>query len=555
MKLLTATQMREVDRTTIEECGIPGPVLMHEAAQAVVRLLQQQYGAALRGRVGILCGRGNNGGDGMVVARLLHGLGVAVRLVLLGDPAGIHGDAALAWNSVQAIQQSQHPDFDLHIVADESAWPAAFDTLKRCSLLVDAVLGTGIRSAVRGLTRQALLDMIQRRAQDRDAIPVVAIDMPSGLASDAGESEEDDCILQADWTVTFTAPKLGQFLSPHADRIGRLRVEAIGTPARVLARPGFTVELTTGITCQPFLQPRLSDSHKGGFGHVLVLGGSVGKSGAAALAGTAALRVGAGLVTVAAPASVLPLIAGYRPELMTEPLPETPQGTLALSGLEQGRIGELLATRTVLAMGPGVSQIAETAELVRRLVAQTDRPLVLDADGLNAFAGHRDQLRAAGAVLTPHPGEMSRLFGVSTAEVQAHRRSYAQRLAQETGAIVVLKGHRTLVAGPDGRLFVNTTGNPGMATGGTGDVLTGMVAGLIAQFPRHDRLQAVAAAVYLHGLAGDEAALIRGEMGLLAGDLIECLPRAMARATADKVELPRQWAAVRGAMRASHPKA
>jgi NAD(P)H-hydrate epimerase len=238
---------------------------------------------------------------------------------------------------------------------------------------------------------------------------------------------------------------------------------------------------------------------------------------------------------------------------MTEPLPETLQGTLALAALEQGRIGALLATRTVLAIGPGVTQNAETAELVRRLVAQADRPLVLDADGLNAFAGQRDALcaGAAGAVLTPHPGEMSRLFGVSTAEVQAHRRAYAQRLAQETGAIVVLKGHRTLIAGPDGRLYVNTTGNPGMATGGTGDVLTGMVAGLIAQFPHQDRLQVVAAAVYLHGLAGDEAALVRGEAGLLAGDLIECLSRAAARTASDSLELPRQWSAVR----ASRPQA
>lgn len=543
MKLLTAAQMREVDRITIEECGIPGPVLMQEAAQAVVRLLQQQYASELRGRVGILCGRGNNGGDGMVVARLLREMGVEVRLVLLGDPSGIRGDAAQAWQAVQALQRSRQPEFDLQIVLDEASWPDALDALQRCGLLVDAVLGTGATSAARGLARRALLDL----NQCREGLPMVAIDMPSGLPSDAADDEEeDDAILRADWTVTFTAPKLGQFLSPHADRIGRLRVEAIGTPDAVLARREFTVELTTGATCQPFLQPRLSAAHKGSFGHVLVLGGSVGKSGAAALAGTAALRMGAGLVTVAAPASVLPLVAGYRPELMTEPLPETPQGTLALAGLEQGRIGELLATRTVLAIGPGVTQAAETAELVRRLAAQTDRPLVLDADGLNAFAGQRERLRAgaAGAVLTPHPGEMSRLFGISTAEVQSHRRRYAQQLAEETGAVVVLKGHRTLIAGPDGRLFVNTTGNPGMATGGTGDVLTGMVAGLIAQFPQQDRLQVVAAAVYLHGLAGDEAALIRGEMGLLAGDLIECLSRAMARAASDKVELPRHWPAV-----------
>jgi ADP-dependent NAD(P)H-hydrate dehydratase / NAD(P)H-hydrate epimerase len=340
----------------------------------------------------------------------------------------------------------------------------------------------------------------------------------------------DAAILRARATVTFTAPKRGHYLSRHAASVGALSVAPIGTPDAVLAASGVRLRVTSAADVRPFVAPRPADSHKGRYGHVLVVAGSRGKSGAAVLASTAALRIGAGLVTAAVPASVLPIAASARPELMTEPLPETETG--ALDALSPECIAALLAPATVLALGPGLGQAEPTAASIRALVAAAPACCVLDADGLNAFVGRRSGLRLAAGVLTPHPGEMARLFAVSTEEVQSRRLYYAQRLAAESGAIAVLKGHFTLVADPGGDVFINPCDTPGMATAGSGDVLTGIIAGLVAQYPAAPRLAVVAAAVYLHGAAGVWAAARQGEMGLIAGDIIAALPAAVRQAAA-----------------------
>jgi len=306
-----------------------------------------------------------------------------------------------------------------------------------------------------------------------------------------------------------------------------VEVAPIGSPDEAI-RSELNLEITTPHDIARFVAPRAVESNKGNFGHVLVIGGSLGKSGAAAMAGMAALRAGAGLVTVATPRSVLPLVASFAAELMTEPLPETVDGTISLAALEGGRLAKILKGKTLLAIGPGISRNAETSEFVRRVIAQSKLPIVLDADGLNAFEGRAAELKGRPLVITPHPGEMARLAGLSTKEIQQDRISVARKFAGDHQITVVLKGHRTLIAQPGEKTWVNTTGNPGMATGGMGDILTGLVAGMWAQFPEQ-AAPVTAAAVYLHGLAADIACEKTGEQPLIATDLLSALPEAFCR--------------------------
>ncbi len=508
--------MREVDRLTIAGYGISGPELMQHAAAALEARLERDFPRALAGRIGILCGSGNNGGDGMVLAARLAARRVPVLCLLLAPAARLHGAAAAAHAAL--------PQPPLRL-SSGAAWAARRGELLACDLLVDALFGTGLLRPLEGWLRQVVEDI-----NGNFAGPVLAVDLPSGLGADAeGLPEASDAVvMRATATVTFTAPKRGLYLSRHNAACGAISVAPIGTPEEVIAAGGANLKLTTPPDCRPFLAARGRDAHKGCFGHVLVVGGSLGKSGAVALAATAALRMGAGLVTAAVPASILPLVASARPEIMTEPLPETAAGTFDFAALTPDAIARWLRAATVLAIGPGLSQAPESAALARHLALHAGLPCVIDADGLNAFDGRLQQLRLPGGVLTPHPGEMARLFGVNAARVQARRLYYAQRLSAETGAIAVLKGQYSLIADADGEVFVNPTGNPGMATGGAGDVLTGMIAGLLAQFPQAPRLELTAAAVYLHGRAGDAAAARAGEMSLIAGDITAALPAAIA---------------------------
>ncbi|MFQ5926972.1 MAG: NAD(P)H-hydrate dehydratase, partial [Terriglobia bacterium] len=390
---------------------------------------------------------------------------------------------------------------------------------------VDALLGTGLAGPARGL----VADVIEAINAGRSRYQVLAVDIPSGLPSDSGEAIGVSVV--ADRTVTFTTPKMGHIFPPNCERVGQLIVTSIGSPPELYEdNPELFLNLVTAHQFVQFPFRRRRAAHKGDFGHVLLVAGSRGKSGAAAMAGLAGLRAGAGLVTVATAGGVLPVVAGQVAEIMTEPVAETEVGTISSRALDYGRFAKLLEGKTVLAMGPGLGQHPETVQFVRSAVRQCKLPLVLDADALNALAGQLDLLRehqAGTLVMTPHPGEMARLVGSTSAEVQRARVGVARSFAQEYHAFVILKGYRTLVATPQGQVYVNPTGNPGMASGGSGDVLTGLLAGLLAQSGSVPLADVLSLGVYLHGRAGDLAAETVGEQPLMARDILEAFPRAL----------------------------
>lgn len=514
LPVLSAAEMREADRRTIDEVGLPGVVLMENAGAAVVRVLRERYASARRPLV--LCGKGNNGGDGFVVARRL--LDLAPATLLLGSRDQVRGDA------LTHLKACERSGVAVTEVADAAAWAEVLERVRRADVVVDALLGTGLRQQPSGLVAQAIGE-IARAAEA--GTPVVAVDLPSGLSSDTGEVTWPTA--RASVTVAFAAPKYGHVLPPACDRVGELVVADIGIARTTLEGGGPRLFLLEAADAARAFPERAPGAHKGTYGHLLIVAGAVGKTGAAVLAATGALRSGAGLVTVATPADALPLVASGRPELMTEPLPVTRSGELAPEALD--RALALAAARDAAVVGPGLGQGSATRAFVRELVKRCPVPLLVDADGLNAIApsereaGALEALRRdAATVLTPHPGEMARLVGLRAAEVQGRRLETARRCAQETGAFVILKGQRTLVCRPDGLAAVNPTGNPGMATGGTGDVLAGIVGALLA---RHEAWTAACAGVYLHGLAGDRAAASVGPESLLAGDVAEALPQAI----------------------------
>jgi hydroxyethylthiazole kinase-like uncharacterized protein yjeF len=519
MKIVSAAEMREIDRSTSQRFGVPSLTLMENAGSAVARFLLTDYPHAER--FGILCGKGNNGGDGFVIARKLVEAGRAVRVLLLCRPEEVRGDAAAMF---QNMLKSLQPLHLMPLIVDEANGldsPAAAEIFA-ADVLVDAILGTGFRPPVSPLYAAAIGKMNAASA------PIVAVDIPSGADADAlgpqlatGPSVR----ARADAIVTFTSPRSAHVFA--ALTCGPTVIAPIGSPPEAIVSQ-LGLHLSTPADCAGLLAPRAIEANKGSYGHVLVIGGSLGKAGAAAMAGFAALRAGAGLATVAVPESVLATVASFHPELMTEPLAQTEHGTISLRAVGLG-LDALLKRKTV-AIGPGISLNSETAEFVRTIVTRGDKLLVVDADALNAFEGSAPKLNGRGrtVVITPHPGEMSRLTGMSIAEIQASRLEVACNFAREHELIVVLKGHRTLIAAPDGAVWVNPTGNPGMATGGTGDVLTGMIAGLIAQHPQR-ALEATVLAVYLHGLAGDFACQTVGENSLVATDLVRFLPDAFAQ--------------------------
>jgi ADP-dependent NAD(P)H-hydrate dehydratase / NAD(P)H-hydrate epimerase len=510
MKIVTAAEMREIDRITTERFGVPSLTLMENAGGAVADFVAQRFEAAER--VGVICGKGNNGGDGLVAARRLHAEGYEVQVLLLGDPAELKGDAAANFAKLPVAAIVARSSEELEAPPGRAVFG--------CDLLLDAILGTGFHPPVSGLYAEA----IERINQSSS--PVVAVDIPSGADANA-TAPQTGTIARADAIVTFTAPRPAHVFASLTD--GPVVVAPIGSPEEAIIS-SLNLHLTTPGDLAPLLAPRPKDSNKGMYGHVLVLGGSVGKAGAAAMAGIAVLRAGAGLSTVGTPKSVLPTVAGFHPELMTEALEETEIGSISLRALGYGHVDALIKGKTVLAVGPGISRHNETAEFVRTVVKKFSSLMVLDADGLNAFEARSAALNGKGKelVITPHPGEMARLAGTTVPEVQRDRLNIARTFAHEHELIVVLKGHRTLIAHPDGTVWVNTTGNPGMATGGTGDILTGMTAGFVAQHPKRV-FEAVVAAVYLHGAAGDVAGEDQGEHSLIATDLLDGLPEAFRR--------------------------
>ncbi len=509
MKIVTAAEMRAIDRATSERFGVPSLTLMENAGAAVAEHVLAHHGAARR--IVVFCGKGNNGGDGFVAARRLHQKGKTVQVILLANSAELKGDAAVMFGKLPTAAITVTSSEDLKSDRVRLSLPA--------DVYLDAILGTGFTPPVKGIYADAIEIM------NSSPSPVIAVDIPSGADADA-MTPQTGMIARADSIVTFTAARPAHVFSLLTE--GPTYVAGIGSPEEAIIS-SLHLNVTTARDFAPLIAERPAESNKGNYGHVLVIGGSVGKAGSVAMAGMSALRAGAGLATVATPKSALPTVAGFHAELMTEPLPETSAGTIGVSAGE--RLDALAKGKSVLAIGPGISRFPETSELVRTLVSKSEIPVVLDADGLNAFEGCTNELSGKGRtlVITPHPGEMARLAGCSTADVQKDRLGVARQFAHEHELIVVLKGHRTLVVQPDGEAWANTTGNPGMSTGGTGDILTGMVAAMIAQNPKATLL-AVLAAVHLHGLAGDVMRETIGEHSLVATDLLRGLPEAFRRA-------------------------
>jgi ADP-dependent NAD(P)H-hydrate dehydratase / NAD(P)H-hydrate epimerase len=524
MKILNAAEMQRIDRLTSDRYGVPSLTLMENAGRGVVDFLAEHYAPLDKQRIAILCGRGNNGGDGLVVARLLREQRLQPRVFLFGDPKSVKGDAA---TNLERLQPSGPPE----VVETVEKWREFYPALEGATLLIDALLGTGLARPLEGFLLEVVRGVNRLNPRPR----VVAVDLPSGVSADSGNLI-GECI-RADASVTFTAPKVAHVFPPATDMAGEWVCKEIGTPCEALdSDRSLRLNLTIETDIAWVGRKRPADSHKGMYGHVLVIAGSVGKTGAAAMSALAALRAGAGLVTVATPKSALPVVAGLGLEYMTEPLPETDSGTISLQALDGRVMDRLLEGKSVVAVGPGIGGASETVEFVRELVRDTKVPMVIDADGLNAVAGSLDCLNGKDRVrvLTPHPGEMARLAGVKTAQVQSNRLEVARDFAAAHEVVLVLKGFRTLTSDPEGNVWVNPNGNPGMAKGGSGDVLTGLVAGFLAQFGNrpHERplAEVVAAAVYVHGLAGDLAARETGEMSMLAGDLLERIPDALKNA-------------------------
>jgi len=518
MHVLSAAEMQACDRVTTERFGIPSIDLMRAASGAVAGFAREQFPHAQR--VTVLCGRGNNGGDGMMAALLLAASGLEVTTLLLGSRDGLTGDAAVAWRELTS------PACGLVHVIETAAELAQHNNALEADLIVDAVVGTGFKPPLKGLALAALKWLNASKA------PILAVDLPSGWAADETSAMVGGPVFPADAVITFTAPKpahvFGQ-LTRHWSQ--PILVAAIGSPEEAMVS---ALNLKWAGSALALTQtPRAATANKGNFGHVLVVGGTLGtaggKSGAPAMAALGALRAGAGLVTAAVPAPALALVAAIAPELMTWPLAASPSGCISAENLAPQTVEALMAGKTVLAIGPGMGQSAETVKFTTGFLSATKIPAVIDADALNILAAKPVLLaklaKSRMLVLTPHPGEMARLAGITVAEVQANRLEVARGFAQRTGVTLVLKGARTLIAHPDGRVAVNTTGNPGMAKGGSGDLLTGLIAGLVAQYPA-EAARAVEAAVYLHGFAADLAVRRDDEHTLLATDSLSQLARA-----------------------------
>ncbi len=509
MKVATAEQMQELDRKSIEVYRIPGIVLMENAGRAATEVILKTFPDLQKKKVAIVAGKGNNGGDGFVIARHLLNQGISAKVFLLTDPKSLRGDAETNYNIFH------HMKGEVISVPSSKDYQKIKKGMEIFDLLIDGIFGTGLDAEVRGYYREVIdhLNTLQK--------PIVAIDIPSGL--DANTGKPLGAAVRASLTVTFGLPKVGHLIYPGCDYVGTLKVVDIGIPRRLVEEEKIQNHLLEHDEIRRWLSiPRRPDSHKGDYGHLLVIAGSVGKTGAAAMACEAALRMGAGLVTLAIPRSLNWIMEVKLTEAMTEPLPETPKQTLSLRAFNG--IVRLCENKKTVVLGPGIGTYKETQSLVLKLIKTLDLPVVLDADGLAPLAGQSKTLLSARGplILTPHPGEMARLIRSTAKEVQEDRIGVSRTFAQSHRVYLVLKGHRTVIATPKGEVFINPTGNPGLASGGTGDVLTGMIGGLISQ--GFDILPAVQISVFLHGLAGDGVAQELGEKSLVATDVIKKIP-------------------------------
>jgi len=509
MYVVTSDQMKELDRRTIQETGILGVVLMENAGRGTVEQILCYFPNKKNRPVHVLCGRGNNGGDGFVIARYFLNYGAEVRAFLFSSTGRVQGDARVNMDAYI------HMGGKIHVVEDEAGFDSIADELGRAGIIVDALLGTGLSSEVKGLYR-SVIDQVNRLKD----VPVVSVDVPSGI--DATTGKILGSAVKAWLTCTYGLPKIGLFTYPGRENAGELEVVDICIPRALVKDSGIKTFVQEEEDFVDLLPKRSSDSHKGTYGHVLVVAGSPGKTGAASMAGHAAMRAGAGLVTLGVPAGLRSIVEEKTKEVMTESLPDFDDGYLGIDAWQS--LSDILKGKNAAAVGPGLSDREETGKLVFKLVEEADVPLVIDADGLNLLAKNTDVLKKTGKVhvLTPHPGEMARLTGLSVTEVQEDRINTASSFSKEYGVVLVLKGASTVIAEPGGKVFINPTGNPGMAGGGMGDVLAGFIAGLIAQ--GISSVDAARMAVFIHGANGDLIAENGAEIGILATDIAEKIP-------------------------------
>ncbi len=511
MKVLTSKQMKEIDRRAIQELGILGPILMENAGQKIFESIQKRFPDLRKEKIVIIAGKGNNGGDGFVVARHLLNHGSDPVVLLLSSKKDVKGDAAVNLKIAEQI------GIKICEIISQKDLNLQKGKILLSSLLVDSIFGTGLTKPAEGIYIK-VIELINKSKAFK-----IAVDIPSGLSSDTFQII-GPCV-KADLTVTLAAPKIAHVFPPAEEYIGDLEVADISFPSFLFENEDLKLELVEEETVRPYFKKRKKDAHKGTYGHLFIISGSLGKTGAAVMAGKAALKMGAGLVTVGTPESCLPIVARSMDELMTEPLPETPEKTLSYEAVKKTET--LLKGKDALLIGPGISTHRSTAEFVLSLLPKIKIPVVIDADALNILASKPKALKSLPkpAILTPHPGEFARLLNLPTREVVKRKLELVPQFVTEYGVYLVLKSYRTLTATPEGRVYINSTGNPGMATAGSGDVLSGMVASMIIQ--EKNLLEAVLAAVYIHGLSGDLGAQKLGEKTLIAGDIIRELPRSI----------------------------
>lgn len=518
MKLVTSSQMRNIDQKTIEGIGIPGLELMEKAGRGTALVAKEMLGDPANKMIIIFCGRGNNGGDGFVVGRYLSQWGARVEFFLTAKRNEVKGDAKI--NLEKAV------DLDLPIV--EISRKEEIPSRIKADLIVDALFGTGFDGEIKGYLKD-IIEMI-----NSSGIPVLSVDIPSGLHADTGKFI-GPCV-KANRTVTMALPKIGHFFFPGKEMSGEVTVVDIGVPEHVVEEEKISLNLISKEEVKRMIPARQGDSYKGSCGRVVLIAGSTGMTGAASLASLSCLRTGAGMAILGIPRTLNPILEMKLTEVMTKPLPDVrKKGALALRGL--GEIRKLLKWGECCAIGPGLGQHFETIELVRRLISKLTMPAVIDADGLNALAKDISILKESEAplILTPHIGELSRLNGLPISEIAKDRIKYASDFAKEYNCVLVFKGAPTIISEPGGQTYVNPTGNAGMATAGSGDVLTGIILGLLAQMLMLNKdeeikkimLNSACAGVFIHGLTGDLAKQEKGELGMIAGDMAEKIPDAL----------------------------
>jgi NAD(P)H-hydrate epimerase len=510
MIVVTAEQMREMDRLTIEKYGVPSLALMERAGEGIAQAILERFSRVAKKGVLIVAGKGNNGGDGLVVARLLKKQRIPCEVALLARKDEVSPDSA---HNLRAYMKLKGKVVEI----DPRGLDLLRQRMKGKGLLVDAILGTGMKNDVRGIYAEAITLM------NASGVPLVAVDIPSGLDTDKGTPL--GVSIQAEMTVALAFAKQGEVIYPGLNYVGDLVVAEIGIDPRAVQEVAPKTDIMLQEEMRWLVPTRDPDSHKGTYGHLLVIAGSRGKTGAAILASRAAMRTGAGLVTLAAPRSLNDIFASSLVEVMTEPLAENAEEEMEPLGDEAWR--RLLERKNVVLFGPGIGVTDAARNNLRWLLRNLETPWVIDADGLNNLALDINRLRSAKTppVLTPHPGEMARLIGKDTASVNRDRIGIARAFATEHRCYVVLKGARSVIATADGKVFINPTGNPGMASGGMGDVLAGLLAALLGQGLSAEH--AMKLGVYLHGFVGDRVAAEKGEIGLIASDIIEGLPAAI----------------------------